>query len=297
MVDCVLIVVSYRSSRDIALLLGTVPAAAEGLSWHVVVVNNDPDDDVNGTVVAYPNVEVVEAGANLGYAGGINLGLAAAPASRFTVFLNPDLRLSPGSLARMATRADDSRAVVPAIRDEAGVVQPSLRREPTITASLGDALFGDRWPERPARLSEIIRERSTYRRAQTVDWATGAALLVPSTVAAQIGPWDSARFFLYSEETDYSRRLREAGVQIHFAPDAVVVHRGAGSGSSDALHALLEVNRARYFRKWHGPLPSSAFAAVVMLHNLLRSHRAASRAAVRALLSSRARDALPGGHR
>ena len=297
MIDCALIVVSYRSADDVSALLATVPAAVDGYSWRVVVVNNDPADDLDAVLAPCPEAQLVEAGANVGYAGGINVGLASAPSSRWTLFLNPDLRLEPGSIAAMAMSAAHDRAVVPKIVDDAGTVQRSLRREPTVLGSLGDALFGDRWDGRPQWFAEMIRAPSAYERARDVDWATGAALLVPTAAVRDIGPWDAERFFLYSEETDYCRRLRAAGTPISFLPDAVVSHRGGGSGSSDQLYALLEVNRVRYVRKWHGTLVAGAFTAAVVLNNLLRMHRPRNRTALRALFSRSARSALPGGGR
>lgn len=297
MVDCVVIVVSYRSARDVKDLLSTIPQAVGSLSWRAVVVNNDEGDDLAPTVAEHPEAEVVEAGANLGYAGGINLGRSAAPPSTWTVFLNPDLTLGPESIAQLVAEVGAHHAAVPLIRNDAGELQPSLRREPSVLRSLGDALLGNRWPGRPAFLSETVRMPAVYEVPGAVDWATGAALVVPTALADAVGRWDQDTFFLYSEETDYCRRLRAAGAQIRFVPEAVVRHQGAGSGSSDALHALLEVNRVRYYRKWHGVLTATAFAAVVVLNNLLRSHRARSRAALRALVSPTTRAALPGGAR
>lgn len=293
MIDCVLLVISYRSAADVDALLRSVPDAAEGLSWRAVVVNNDPSDDLRAATSGH-QVELVQAGANLGYAGGINLGLAAAPPSRWTVFLNPDLRLGPGALAVMAATAGEESAVVPVIRDD-HALRPSLRREPSLLGSLGEALMGDHWPSRPSLLTEMVREPDAYRRPGTVAWATGAALLVPTGVVQHVGPWDADRFFLYSEETDYCRRIRESGHDIRFEPRAVVVHRGAGSGTSDELHALMEVNRVRYYRKWHSAPATAAFAGITVLHNLARVRRTRNRAALQALLSVRARAALPGG--
>lgn len=296
MIDCLLIVVSYRTAPDISALLATVPASAGDLSWQTVIVNNEPADDLTDLVAPHRAVRLIEAGANLGYAGGINLGVAAASPSRWTVFLNPDLRLAPGALAVMARAADGAHAVVPRMVDAAGALQQSLRREPTILGALGDALFGDRWRGRPLALSEIVRSPRLYEHPGPVDWATGAALLAPTALARDVGEWDT-RFFLYSEETDYCRRLRAAGSEILFVPHAQVTHRGGGSGSSDALHALQEVNRVRYFRKWHSTPAAAAFTAVAILNSLLRCHRPRSRAALRALLWPRARAALPGGAR
>lgn len=297
MVDCMLIVVSYRSADDVVDLLATIPQAVGDLSWQAVIVNNDESDDLSPVVARHPEVALVEAGVNLGYAGGINLGRSAAPPSTWTVFLNPDLTLGPESIAHLVAEVGAHHAAVPLIRNRAGELQPSLRREPSVLRSLGDALLGNRWPGRPAFLSETVRTPTAYEVPGAVDWATGAALVVPTALADAVGRWDQDTFFLYSEETDYCRRLRAAGAQIRVVPEAVVRHQGAGSGSSDGLHALLEVNRVRYFRKWHGAAAATAFAAVVVLNNLLRSHRARSRAALRALVSPTARAALPGGAR
>lgn len=297
MIDCLLIVVSYRSSADITGLLATVPAAMGDLSWTTLVVNNDPADDLRDVVAAHPGTELVESGANLGYAGGINRGLADAPPSRWVVFLNPDLRLGPGAVATMAVASGARDAVVPTLVDDAGLLQHSLRREPSVLGSLGDALLGGRWPERPPALGEMITRSTAYACPRSVDWATGAALLVPSGIVRRVGAWDADRFFLYSEETDYCRRVRRTGAVIRFIPEAVVTHRGGGSGTSEALHALQEVNRVRYFRKWHSRSGTAPFAAVVILNNLLRCHRSRSRVALRALLAPHARRALPGGNR
>lgn len=297
MIDCRLIVVAYRSTPALGRLLESVPGAMDGLSWRVVVVNNDPAADLSDVVAAHPRSQLVESGANIGYAGGLNRGLQVAPAARWTAFLNPDLCLRPGSIARLTAAAGEHDAAVPTIVDGEGVRQWSLRREPTVLAALGDALFGDRWADRPSVLSETVRDPETYARAGSVDWATGAALVVATPAVGEVGPWDAERYFLYSEETDYCRRLRAHGSTIHFVPEAVVQHQGAGSGTSDALHALQEVNRVRYFRTWHGDVESALFTGVVMLKHLLRIHRREGRAAFRALVSPRSRAALPGDGR
>ncbi|QNF93470.1 glycosyltransferase family 2 protein [Janibacter sp. YB324] len=296
MIDCLLVVVSYRNVPGLAQLLESVPAAVEDLTWHAVVVNNEPGDDLTA-VTRDPRVQLVESGDNLGYAGGLNRGLAAAPPSRWTAFLNPDVRLGPGSVAALARAAGRSDAAVPIIRDDDGVRQCSLRREPTILRVVGDGLLGNHWPARPTWLSETVRDQEAYSRAGAVDWATGAVLVVATVVVGRAGPWDAGRFFLYSEETDYCRRLRSLGTTIHVVPDAVVHHTGAGSGTSSDLHALQEVNRVRYFGKWHGRLATAGFAGVVALSNTVRAHRREARAALGAFVSPRRRAALPGGGR
>ncbi|NED69562.1 glycosyltransferase family 2 protein, partial [Streptomyces sp. SID10244] len=93
--------------------------------------------------------------------------------------------------------------------------------------------------------------------------------LVRAEVARDVGPWDE-RFFLYSEEVDYCRRIRELGWRIQFVPQAAVVHRGGGSGTSPELDTLMAVNKVRYIEKWHSPLYALAFRSVMVLGTLLR---------------------------
>jgi hypothetical protein len=86
-------------------------------------------------------------------------------------------------------------------------------------------------------------------------------------------------------------------VGIRYVPDAVAIHRGGGSGSGPALVALTQVNRLRYFRKYHGRLTSAAFAATVVLSEVMRIRRPENRRALRTIMSRRSRSTLPGEDR
>lgn len=292
--DCSIVTVAYRSADDLPRLVASVPAAAEGLRWHLVAVDNDGTDGLAAALRGHPGVTVVVADGNLGYSGGLNAALAVAPRAPVIVILNPDLTLEPGSLRALVEGAVAGAATVPRIRDAGGATQPSLRREPTVLRSAGEALFGDHWPSRPAALAELVRDPAAYESARETEWATGAALALPSAIAGELGPWDDGRFFLYSEETDYCRRLRAAGVPIRYIPEATVVHEQGGSGRSAQLDALQTVNKLRYYRKWHGRFASAAFAGTLVLHNALRVNEPSARASLAALFSRASRATLPG---
>ena len=174
---------------------------------------------------------MVESGGNLGYAGGINAGLPFVGQCDAVLILNPDLRLAPDAVTRLLEALNDDRigAVVPLMLDEDGATYLSLRREPSLTRAIGDAFFGSKLRARPGFLSEIDSRPESYLEAHDVDWATGAALLIPAAVVREVGDWNE-EFFLYSEETDYFRRIRESGHRVRFEPSAVVKHRGADPG-------------------------------------------------------------------
>jgi GT2 family glycosyltransferase len=283
-VDCAVVIVTYNSGQDIDALLDSLPAAAGGLSQRVIVVDNGSADDTVARVQARDGVELIETGANLGYAAAINVGRARARPCRSVAVLNPDLRVEPGALRRLFNAAGGEVGVtVPTLVGPDGGRLRSLRRDPTIARALGEALFGDRFPGRPACAAELVREDEAYEHEHPVDWATGAALLITEACDRAVGDWEPM-FFLYSEEVDHAYRVRRAGLRIQFVPAAVAVHREGGSGSSPDLVALMAVNRVRLHARYHGAVAAAGYRAAMILHALLRIGQPGQRAALRALL-------------
>ncbi|GAB2567647.1 glycosyltransferase [Nocardia heshunensis] len=291
-----IIIVTYNSATDIPLLLNDLRSEARDIELRVVVVDNESADGTAEVVRGYPEVVFVPSGGNLGYAGGINVGLAHIGSCAAVLILNPDLRVRPGGIARMvATLDSDERigAVVPLIMNTEGHPHISLSREPSVTRAFGDALLGSRaWLDRPAWLSEFDYRPASYGQAHDVDWATGACLLVRGSLVAELGEWNE-EFFLYSEETEYFRRIRSSGHVARFDPAAVVEHRLGGSGTSPALATLLEVNRVRYIEKHHNRWYATLFRAMVALAALLRSYDGDHRRTLSVVLDRELWETLP----
>jgi GT2 family glycosyltransferase len=271
--DVTALIVTYNSRSHIGLLIEDLRVAAHESAIRVVVVDNQSADGTADIVGAHRDIELIESGENLGYAGGINLGLPRIGPCDAVFIVNPDVALVPGTVTRLHTAADGVSigAVVPLVLDGKGATFPSLRREPSLSRALGDAILGRRLPQRPAAFSEVDLHPDSYREPHDVDWATGAAILIPAAVIREVGQWHDG-FFMYSEETEYFRRIRESGRQIRFEPSAVVAHSGKGSGSSPALASLMTVNRVRYVERHHGRLYSGLFRATVVLAEALRSY-------------------------
>lgn len=293
--EVAVLIVTYQSAAEIGTLLDSLRAEAADQSLRVVVVDNASADGTLDVVSAHPDVVAVSSGGNLGYAGGVNVGIDHAGDADALLVLNPDLTVHRGCIAALRERMRRERGgvVVPRILASDDSLYPSLRNEPSIARALGDAVFGGR--ARPARVpGEIISDPATYTSPRTVDWATGAALLIDGRVADAVGHWDE-RFFLYSEETDFFRRVRDLGHEVWYEPSAVVSHAQGGSGSSSDLERLMAVNRIRYARKHMGPARARAFRGAVVLHELARSYDPRHRAVLRTVLSERSWADLPHG--
>jgi N-acetylglucosaminyl-diphospho-decaprenol L-rhamnosyltransferase len=295
LVDCGIVVVTYNSARHIDTLLDSIPAASRGLRTRCVVVDNDSQDETITIVRSRTDVKVVNAGGNLGYSAGINIGRSVIGPCSALLILNPDLVIEPGSITELyqSLTTPDIGVAVPMVRNDDGSLSLSLRREPTLFGALGDALFGRRFAKRPGSLSEVIRDEAAYQRPVDVAWATGAALLVSEACDAAVGDWDDVLFFLYAEETDFAARARRCGFRICYVPTARVYHDAGGSGQSAELLALMAVNRIRYYEKYHGRLEAALFRGIVAFYHLLRSMRAEDRITLKIVLHRASWDRLP----
>lgn len=294
-VDAVVVVVTYNSSRDIGALLVSLRAETPDLTLRVVVADNSSKDGTLGVVrQGHPDVITFPTGGNLGYSAGINAALGRAGDAAAVVVLNPDLRVERGSLAAMMHRLRSSHAgaVVPRLVDADGVTSPSLHREPSLPRAVGDAFLGRRMPNRPGWLASTDFNTESYAHAHPVQWASGAALMVQRSVADSV-PWDES-YFLYSEETDFFRRLRMLGETVWYEPAATMTHTGAGSGASAELNALMAVNRTRYIRKYHSAAYAALFHAVLVLSEVLRCWKPDRRGVLRTVLFEDLWVSLPG---
>lgn len=288
-------VVTHNSADVLPGLLDSLPAAFAGVpGWRLVVADNASTDGSTELVRRHaPDALIVELGGNRGYAAGVNACAAAVPDAWALLVLNPDVRLAPGAVAALVATARQPGVgiAVPRLVEPDGRLAYSLRRTPTVTRALGEALLGGTRARRYALLSEVVGDPAAYYRPSRSDWATGAALLVTAQCLRAVGPWDES-FFLYSEETDFALRARDAGFAVQLAPRAQAEHIGGQSHVSPRLWALLAANRVRLYARRNGPVRAVAFWSAVTLGEAVRAARRGAggsphRAALRTLLRQR----------
>ena len=272
------IVVTYHSAAVLPGLLESLDDGLRGVSWQLIIADNaSADDSVAIAQRIVPGCRIAQTGRNAGYAAAFNAALRVAAPSDAVLILNPDVRLRPGSVARLLARlggagpSSEQRVgiTVPRILGEDGHVALSLRREPTVRRALGDALLGQRAGRFPA-LGETVVDRDAYFRDGTVDWATGAVMLMSRACLDACGPWEE-RFFLYSEETEFALRARDRGFLTTLVADAEVVHIGGESRVSPALWSLLTVNKVRLYGMRHSRPATALFWSAVFLREASRA--------------------------
>jgi GT2 family glycosyltransferase len=293
------VIVTYNSSDVLAGCLRSLTALADVDLVAVAVADNASRDDCVAIAESMTDLPIrtVQLGRNAGYAAAVNAGIATFDLRKLdaVLVLNPDCRLRPDSLQRLASalREPDRAIAVPLLLNPDGSLQPSLRRAPTVGRALAEALIGGDRAGRIGTLGELVFDPREYERPGRATWATGAAMLVSAEAIRELGPWDES-FLLYSEETEYCLRAADRGWAVWYEPAAVVEHIGGDSGTNPLLAALLVANKVELFRRRRGAPASWAYFAAVTLGEAVRAAagRRTSRASVAALISRSRRAAI-----
>ena len=260
------VVVSYNSADR---LRACVERLAGDPRIEIVVVDNASQDG-SAPTVADLGLQVVALEQNLGFGGGCNVGWRATRAPS-VLFLNPDARITPDGVLRLAAALDrtGAGAVAPRILDENGGLEWSLRRFPTVRSIYAQALFAYRFLPRATWTDELIRDRERYEREDTVDWASGACLIVRRDVLERIAGFDEG-FFMYAEDVDLCRRIWDLGHAVIYVPSVTCVHAGGSSAPRWRLLPVLASSRVRYASRHFGRARAAAFRAGVALGSLTR---------------------------
>lgn len=281
------VVVTYNSAAVLKDLLDSLQVALAPISSVRVIVADNASSDSSAAIARHHPIGafVVPVGYNAGYSAGINIAVSRFGRNCALLLLNADIRLHPDCITAMLAALQGPRVgvVVPRTLHDDGTLSHSIRREPSLLTAWSEALLGGRLAGLLG-LGEIVMDKTAYETNQDIALASGAILMVSAAARERIGDWDE-RYFLYSEEVDYQRRAREAGFTIRLVTDAVCAHIGGESNSDPGLFSLLTTNRARYYRRYHGPVATAFFRLAILVGEGIRfalgpTHRAAFIAAL-----------------
>jgi hypothetical protein len=279
------IVLSWNGREDTLRCLDSLTRVGYADLGIVCIDNGSSDGSQRAVRERFPQVELIEAGANLGYAGGNNLGLrhALEHGARWMALVNNDATVAPD--------------VIEGFEDAA-------REHPRAGILAGKVYFADR-PETiwfaGQRVSELLgysgrprgygrTDRPRYGRIQPTGRAVGALLAVSREAMEAVGPLDE-ELFAYVEDVDWALRVRRAGFEVVFAPGARAWHRISASTGGEAAstytlyygvrNTIAVLERRRPLGRVGTAIRRMAICATFSLHALTRSDRRRALRAVR----------------
>ncbi|MFL6196215.1 MAG: glycosyltransferase [Thermoanaerobaculia bacterium] len=249
------ILVHYRTPALAAAAVEALQrdAEASGLEIEGILVDNGSDEADRELLASLP-FERIDPGANLGFAGGVNLGVARSK-SDWIVLMNPDVLVLPGCLA----------ALVEALRSGAAVAGPRFYWDRGCRLLLPPAEERSRISEllallaaRSERWARLARKR--WRRHARRHWQarsplashalSGSLLALTRAAWEEAGPFDEG-YRLYFEETDWLRRAERLGLPALYVPAAGAVHLHGRSAVQEPRSSAWFEESARRFRRRH----------------------------------------------
>lgn len=249
------LVVAYGAPEELRACLGAL-----GTAFPMTVVDNSSSQAVRAAAEA-AGAAYVDPGENLGFAAGVNRGLARIDlATSDVLLLNPDAVVTPGALRTLGEALERAPGVA--------CVAPAQRRPGT------DTPFPARWPfATPWRAWAEALGLGRLGAVRDVEhgFLVGSVLLVRGRAFIEVGGFDEG-FFLYAEEADWQRRALRAGWRVAYCPEASALHAGAATDRDPRRHDLrFHAGVERYVRKWHGRLGWHSYRLATVLTALRRA--------------------------
>jgi hypothetical protein len=249
------IIIVNWNTRELTLnCLRSLYGAPDGLALEVILVDNaSSDDTVEAVRREFPQVTLICNPRNIGFAGANNIGLERA-SGVYLLLLNSDTVVPPGMLAAahayMQAQPDVGLCGVKLLNPDRTFQAsfadfPSLKGELLSATGLGARLVSPYYPSPRPVAGEAARE---------VDWVAGAFMLVRRATFAQVGGMDTG-YFMYSEETDWCYRIKQAGWHVRYLPDVAIIHIGGASTRQRSAEMTAELNKSkiRFFEQHYGP--------------------------------------------
>ncbi len=272
--DLSIVIVNWNTREMTADCLQSVFDGLGALSAEVIVVDNASDDGSAEMVAErFPQAILIRNTENRGFAAANNQGFTIAR-GRQVLLLNSDTLVHgdvlPASVAWLDAHPD-AGAMGCRVLNTDGTVQLTCSRYPSILNLLlltsGLAKFS-----RPAFLGRYQMRDWARDSTRDVEVISGCYLLVRRSVIDQVGGLDEA-FFFFGEETDWCRRMRDAGWKLMFAPVGEITHHGGGTVKrlNHRRDVMLSEATVRLHRKHGGRAAALAAFVILLVFNASRA--------------------------
>lgn len=264
------IIVNWNTGELIRRCVESLFADLPDTGAEVFIVDSASTDGSTQELQAqFPQAVYIYSSQNIGFGPANNLALRQA-SGEWVLLLNPDTLVHPGAIRALLSFMEQhphAGAAAARLLNPDGSLQYSCSPEPTLGSEFLRLFhLGGVRPD-----GYYAMEAWDQTQARPVDVILGACMLLRKAALDQVGHFDE-RFFMYNEETDLCRRIRQAGWSIYWVPQAQVTHYGGQSTRQMAAEMFVQLYRAKvaYFRKYHSPPAVAGYKLILFLTSLPR---------------------------
>jgi GT2 family glycosyltransferase len=252
MPDLSIVIVNWNTRDLLTGCLNAIEGTKDSLDVETIVVDNASTDGSPAMMrEKFPHVHLIVNQENVGFARANNQAIEISQ-GRYVLLLNSDTAVLPGALQELVRFMDkhpEAGAVGSRLLFADGQTQTSHGPFPTPLSEVVNAVGIIDWHS----TAPSARQKPADDLAVETGWLLGACILARHEVVQQVGGLDE-QFFMYSEEIDWCRRIKDAGWKIYYVPSAQIMHywRGSSSQNLPAMKAELYRSKFKYLRKHHG---------------------------------------------
>jgi len=242
--DLSIIIVSYNARADLERCLQSLHRPAPITPHEIIVVDNASTDGSADAARRWPDVRVIESGANRGFAAGNNVGIRASTGT-YLLLLNSDTIVPDGAIDRLlqvARNHPEAGVIGPRLVDAGGLAELSFGSMISPFAEWRQKRLMTGLAKRDAEISRRVDQMT--RQEQWPDWVSGACLLVSRADAEKVGLLDE-RYFMYLEDVDFCAAVRSLGRRVLFTPSVEIVHLKGRSRASALTQTQVAYRRSQ----------------------------------------------------
>ena len=241
-----IIVVTYNSRRHVRDCLESIQRTTGDISHEVIVVDNASQDGTQEIIRnEFPNTHLIANPENIGFARGNNQGIAQSQ-GQYILLLNPDTVVPPKTLAALLNemkRSLKTGLLGCRLLNSDRSLQQSFGYEVSVWSEVVRKMFFNLWENhRFPPVGWVLR--SLHSRKKEVAWVKGACMLARRQALLDVKLMDET-FFMYLEDADLCRRIRQSSWLVRYTPEVEVIHIGGGSVRSNRGRSALEYRRSQ----------------------------------------------------
>lgn len=220
-----IIIVTFNSSSFIEACLRSVLEPMKGIDHELIVVDNASSDETCRVIQErFPEASLIRNSSNIGFARANNFGLRKAK-GEFVLFINPDVSWKKGNIKEAIQFLRNHPQIGGLgcrllLKD--GSWQKSHGNFPTLGRELKETLYLPRFfPDTPWAQGIFAYKERVGKGA--VNWVSGTFFLCPRHVIRCVEGFNE-HYFMYYEDIDLSKRIREKGKEIYYYPEIEIIH-------------------------------------------------------------------------